>query len=1232
MKNLLLTSSILLITFAVSAQCTISSTKSDLCIGDAVSFSITSTKSISSVLWDFDNGQTSNSNSPLASFNSAGQYSITCQVTFGDGSSCSAQSNILVHEFPNAQIEIDSKSIHCRDINSICLNDLSTTSSGNKIVKRHYYWGDGSNDFNSTNTTLCHHYSITNNSIELGVEAFDSFGCSDTAFTTIYFDPIVSTSLAVEKVSETCENGEYCIIVKNSPETIVKRTSWEKDGVAIFPIEKDCFSASTNFSHSYKVKVENNYGCFSYDSLTLTRTYQEASGPAFLLEDTICYGTTLDLIIEHPVITNDSFHLFIKEVASDSILIDTIFQPIPGDDKVFFQIYPELVGKHEIRVRSLNAIRIDCKLDQLIYAHVKGPKARDRISNQAQCIPQDTVFLNDSSDYYLNSSSLGYYWSFGDSYSDNSKDYNPYHPYQFNGYSTLKNTKHFYQKISCFAGYLTVTDSINGCTNSKQFVVSTSSVGRFTLSLLDPKSLYCENDSILFDINGIGDNYQEIDPSHIDLNRCPVASIISPNTKYTWQEGYHTSTTNLYCEKEEVTVKSYSNEKYYFANGSQDTTFVSDSVCSIETTHEEFLTIDNNPTIDSINLDVSTLSCEKINLNFQILTEDSIKTMKIKWTDSLRQESDSLEYFYDKLMLLDTTLNLQLDTGIFIIEVTFYSDCECERTWDTLVSGGLRIKPKINGICAGSHFDVEYDAEYIQRKHFFNGTNYPESYNWRFDTLGWTRNLDTMVPYDTSGAYKLELAYTDWSGNCVDTISVIVPVKKVFADFSSTNDQNYCKKLIEFYDESIVKDSGEIVKWHWDLANKTTSTERNPAKLFKKKGNYTIELIAESKEGCLDTITKTIKLDGPNPLYAILSDTIGCDPMNVDFVNRSTNAKRFLWEWNDIANRISDTDLDDDTLISWKFQSPGIYFPKLTAYDTVYTRNNYYVCSEFFPDTNYNHIRPSVEIVDSIELIFDLDDVACTGELLEIITHQQYDHLDFVYVTDRTTDTFNIRSKDYYLVSQKDGTITFKFFAKTVADSKIPNCSDTFTKTIPIQNPDVDFSYCISNSDKRWSTIKTSNKSTDISKYLWRSNGTISNPNIMEPYVSFDQSTETNYLCLEVVSKGGCIADTCIDVYLPVLKLFNVFTPEGDNLNQYFDLVTENLTSYNLEIYNRYGELVFKSNADGIGDSPHNWNGRYMNEGKLLPEGTYFYIFKYSIEQCQSSEIQVIEGTVDLIR
>jgi len=99
-----------------------------------------------------------------------------------------------------------------------------------------------------------------------------------------------------------------------------------------------------------------------------------------------------------------------------------------------------------------------------------------------------------------------------------------------------------------------------------------------------------------------------------------------------------------------------------------------------------------------------------------------------------------------------------------------------------------------------------------------------------------------------------------------------------------------------------------------------------------------------------------------------------------------------------------------------------------------------------------------------------------------------------------------------------------------------------------------------------------------------------------------------------------------IDVYIPnAIVLPNVITPNGDGKNDVWKINPKlDLTGSNLVIFDRWGEKVYEAE-----NYASNWGGTYRNTGKLLPDGTYYYVFKVPSENnhVYTGAISIISGS-----
>ncbi len=117
------------------------------------------------------------------------------------------------------------------------------------------------------------------------------------------------------------------------------------------------------------------------------------------------------------------------------------------------------------------------------------------------------------------------------------------------------------------------------------------------------------------------------------------------------------------------------------------------------------------------------------------------------------------------------------------------------------------------------------------------------------------------------------------------------------------------------------------------------------------------------------------------------------------------------------------------------------------------------------------------------------------------------------------------------------------------------------------------------------------------------------------------------YVCL-IAESGvvGCSDTFCGMVsYNQSIFLANIFTPgDKDGKNDEFRIPISGQESFEIEVFNRWGTLIFQSKDPSV-----MWNGQVENTGEVCSAGTYFYLLKYKFPNQDSKSIH---GCVMLIR
>jgi len=181
------------------------------------------------------------------------------------------------------------------------------------------------------------------------------------------------------------------------------------------------------------------------------------------------------------------------------------------------------------------------------------------------------------------------------------------------------------------------------------------------------------------------------------------------------------------------------------------------------------------------------------------------------------------------------------------------------------------------------------------------------------------------------------------------------------------------------------------------------------------------------------------------------------------------------------------------------------------------------------------------------------------------------------------------------------------------------------TITVPVlQGPLAEFTYENPNPGGYENNIYFINLSEDADNWLWVFPDTTFSIDL-NPVHQFPEEGDYE-VKLITYNNSGCVDSISyvIRVSEPLALFYpNAFTPNGDGLNDYFKPLGASLAEYDLNIYNRWGQVIFS------GDELSAWDGREKPDGKLAPNGVY--VFRIELKD-ERFEKKVITGRVTLIR
>lgn len=143
--------------------------------------------------------------------------------------------------------------------------------------------------------------------------------------------------------------------------------------------------------------------------------------------------------------------------------------------------------------------------------------------------------------------------------------------------------------------------------------------------------------------------------------------------------------------------------------------------------------------------------------------------------------------------------------------------------------------------------------------------------------------------------------------------------------------------------------------------------------------------------------------------------------------------------------------------------------------------------------------------------------------------------------------------------------------------------------------------------------VTFSDKSVRGSTYLWEF-GDDSTSILKEPPPHIYYRPGEYSVKLTVESEQHCVASKSFEKVVvdpSKLEIPNVFTPDGDGLNDYFIVEGTSLRTINVEIFSRSGMLVYSFYGEGQKLAEWlGWDGNINNSARKAAPGVYFYIIR----------------------
>ena len=197
-------------------------------------------------------------------------------------------------------------------------------------------------------------------------------------------------------------------------------------------------------------------------------------------------------------------------------------------------------------------------------------------------------------------------------------------------------------------------------------------------------------------------------------------------------------------------------------------------------------------------------------------------------------------------------------------------------------------------------------------------------------------------------------------------------------------------------------------------------------------------------------------------------------------------------------------------------------------------------------------------------------------------------------------------------------------------------CSANLTQTSAIcfdPNPVADFEIQNNPLPIIDPTTLLQNTSQSAASSVWDFGDGSASSTVFSPIHTFPEKAGAYTVTLQIANSNGCTDATTQILQIeqdPIYYVPNAFTPNGSELNNVFLPIFSPslaLQSYSLQIFNRWGEIIFESR-----DPLKGWDGTvYTSEGaSMSPDGMYTYKLVF-IEEGFEKVFEVV-GSVVLVR
>lgn len=516
----------------------------------------------------------------------------------------------------------------------------------------------------------------------------------------------------------------------------------------------------------------------------------------------------------------------------------------------------------------------------------------------------------------------------------------------------------------------------------------------------------------------------------------------------------------------------------------------------------------------------------------------------------------------------------------------------------------------INGVASSKALCQGLSIEFKNLSEVYTPT---ESYKWDFgvplslsDT---SRVKNPTFTYPAPGKYTVTLMANPGT-SCGDTITQdFYAYPKLNPSLEYFGDHCFKTNSFSFF---VAGEKEDYATYEWEFfgnALQNQSTEDTVySQRFLRSGDLPVQLRVK-QDVCVDTLLKQVSVFN-NPIASFTQNVdTGCFPIDIQFINNSyvEGGATYLWEFGD-GTKSTEANPVHTYLQNGEFDVSLVVTTVDKCIDTVSTLKTQAIA-----------ISPKYS---SNEIAFSLKpSTICLSEKVSFIDESNYVGVGEYYwdFGDGTISNEVNPSHTY--------TDTGSFFVSLMIVTS-DKCAETLLDSLPNgvkvnAIPKSLFRISADSLSAKHSNvqIQNENKEPNAISTFYIQNRSFSNVNSLSytfqdtGHFSIMQVIENQFNCKDTSYKPVFIYDV-FELHIP-----NVFTPNNDGINDYFQVEACGVYGFKLEVFNRLGVAVF--NSQQLANS---WDGRIR--GRKANDGVYFY--KLQLVDFRGKTLNY-NGTVTLI-